>query len=126
MKWLEALRGLDPDYQRSQVEDMLMTTYDAVAKNYENAGQLSQMIYIVQKAEAIRPFPAGSDWDFTVNVAQLYLDARNYLVAGNIKSADSVFARLMAMDSTFMDTKTLACKAFAAAGDSANSTKYKC
>ena len=126
MKWLEALRGLDPDYQRSQVEDMLMTTYDALGKTYENAGQLSEMIFVIQKGEAIRPFPTGSSWDFTVNVAQLYLDARNYLVAGNIKNADSVFARLMGMDPTFMDTRTLACKAFAEAGDSALSAKYKC
>ncbi len=126
MKWLEALRGLDPDYQRSQVEDMLMTTYQALAKSYENQGLLSQMIIVIQKSEAIGPLPAGSDWDFTVNVAQLYLDARNYLVAQNYAQADRVFKNLMDMAPTFMDTKTLACKAFASAGDTASSGKYKC
>ena len=126
-KWFEALRGLDADYQRKDVEDMLFNTYLALAKQQQNEGKLSEMVITVEKARGIRPIPPDSGWDFTVNVAQLYLDGRAYLAAGNLTQADRVFKLLMDQSPDFQqDSRKLACQAFAQAGDTAATTKYNC
>lgn len=125
MKWLEALRGCNGDYQRATVEDMLVGTYEALGKLYQNQGRLSEMVVVIQKALKIRSLP-DTDWEFTVNATQLYLDAKGYLAAGDFRRADNVFNRLMDIAPTYLDTKTLACQAFAGAGDTAASGKFKC
>jgi len=116
MQYLEALRGLDANYNRKQVEDMLVQTYEALGRRYQTEGRLSEMIVVIQKALKIRPLP-DTDWEFTVNATQLYLDAKGYLVAGDLKNADTVYNRLMEQAPTYLDTKALACEAFAKAGD---------
>jgi hypothetical protein len=126
-KWLEALRGLDADYQRKDVEDMLFNTYLALAGQNQNDGKLSEMVIVIEKARAIRPLPPESGWDFTVNVAQLYLDGRAYLSADNFAQADRVFKLLMEQSPDYQrDSRKLACQAFAQAGDTAASAKYNC
>jgi hypothetical protein len=126
-KWLEALRGLDPDYQRKDVEDMLFNTYLALASQDQNDGKLSEMVIVVEKARAIRPIPPETHWDFTINVAQLYLDGRAYLSADNFVQADRVFKLLMEQSPDYQrDSRKLACQAFAQAGDTAASAKYNC
>jgi len=125
MKWLEALRGLDVEFRRKDVEDMLVKTYVALGGQYKFEGRLSEMIIVIRKALKIRSLP-DTDWEFTINVAEIYLSAKGYLDAGNIEMADKTFARLMEMAPTFMDTKAQACKAFAAAGNTTASQKYNC
>ena len=126
-KWLEAVRGLDADYQRQDVEDMLYNTYLAIAKQDQNEGKLSEMVITIEKARAIKPLSPESGWDFTVNVAQLYLDGRAYLAAGNLVQADRVFKLLMDQTPDFQqDSRKLACQAFAQSGDTAATAKYNC
>ncbi|MCC7449358.1 MAG: hypothetical protein IT324_18210 [Anaerolineae bacterium] len=125
MKWLEALRGLDVEFRRKDVEDMLVKTYVALGGQYKFEGRLSEMIIVIRKALKIRSLP-DTDWEFTINVAEIYLSAKGYLDAGNIEMADKTFSRLMEMAPTFMDTKTLACRAFASAGNTTASQKYSC
>lgn len=125
MKWLEALRGLDVDFRRKDVEDMLVKTYLALGGQYKFEGRLSEMIIVIRKALKIRSLP-DTDWEFTINAAELYLSAKGYLDAGNIEMADKTFSKLMDMAPAFMNTKELACQAFNAAGDSAATKKYNC
>jgi tetratricopeptide (TPR) repeat protein len=126
MGWLEALRALDATYRRQEVEDALVQIYQALGQQYRFEGRLSEMVNVIEKALKIRPL-TGTDWGFTVDAAKLYMSARGYLDAGNNALAAQVFARLMATAPTFSsDTKVLACKAFAAAGDTASAQKYGC
>ncbi len=126
MGWLEALRALDASYRRQEVEDMLVQVYLALGQQYRFEGRLSEMVNVIEKALKIRPL-TGTDWGFTVDAAKLYMSARGYLDAENYTLAAQVFARLMATAPTFSsDTKPLACKAFAAAGDTASAQKYGC
>jgi tetratricopeptide (TPR) repeat protein len=123
MKWLEALRGKDAEFHRKEVEDLLVKTYQALGNQYKYEGRLSEMIIVIRKALKIRPLP-DTDWEFTINAAELYLSAKGYLDAQNYALAASVFGRLMDIAPTFMDTKTLACQAFSGAGDTAAFAKY--
>lgn len=125
MKWLEALRGLNADFHRKEVEDMLVATYQALGGQYQFDGRLSEMIVVIKKALQIRPLP-NTDWEFTINAAELYLSAKGYLDAGNYDLADKVFIRLMDTAPSYLDSKALACQAFSSANDSASSKKYGC
>jgi tetratricopeptide (TPR) repeat protein len=125
MKWLEALRGLNADFHRKEVEDMLVATYQALGGQYQFEGRLSEMIVVIKKALQIRPLP-NTDWEFTINAAELYLSAKGYLDAGNYDLADKVFIRLMDTAPSYLDSKTLACTAFASANDGASLKKYGC
>ncbi len=125
MKWLEALRGLNADFHRKEVEDMLVVTYQALGGQYQFEGRLSEMIVVIKKALQIRPLP-NTDWEFTINAAELYLSAKGYLDAGNYELADKVFIRLMDTAPSYLDSKALACTAFASANDSASLKKYGC
>ncbi len=122
---LEALSEQDPTYQASQVADMLVQTYEALAQQYKNSAELSQMIIVIDKAQNIRSLD-GTDWAFTKNVAQLYLDGKGYLATSDYARADTVFNRLMPMAPLFLDTSAQACKAFKGANDSTALQKYKC
>ena len=125
MKWLEALRGLNADFHRKEVEDMLVTTYQALGGQYQYEGRLSEMIIVIKKALQIRALP-DTGWEFTVSAAELYLSAKGYLDAGNYELADKVFIRLMDIAPTYLDSKAQACKAFASAGDTGSTKKYGC
>ncbi len=127
MKWLEALRGLPADStRRKEVEDLLVQTYLALADQYRFDGRYGEMVVVIRKALKIRPLP-GTDWEFTAYAAELYLSARTYLDAGNVAEASKVFETLMSQAPAFSsDTKSLACQAFAAAGNRAAMTKYNC
>jgi tetratricopeptide (TPR) repeat protein len=126
VSWLEALRGLDSSYRRSEVESLLLTAYQALGSQYRFEGRLSEMVVVIRKALRINPL-SDTDWAFTIDAAELYLSARGYLDAGNIPLAAQVFRRLMEMAPTFStDTKTLACRAFSAAGDTASLTQFEC
>lgn len=121
--WLESLRALDVTYRRQEVEDMLINGYIALGTNYRNTGRLAEMVVVIRKALRIRPL-AGTDWEFTVNATELYLSARNHYDGGNYALAAQVFARLMEIAPAYLDTKTLACRAFQAAGDSASLGRF--
>jgi pentatricopeptide repeat protein len=127
VKWLEALRGLDANYRRQEVEDMLVVAYQALGKQYQEDGRLSEMIVAVKKALKIRPLP-DTNWEFTVNATQLYLDAKGYVAAGDFGHADSVFKKLldMGISPDYLDAKRQACQVFASAGDTAATQRYKC
>jgi tetratricopeptide (TPR) repeat protein len=126
MSWLEALRALDANFQRREVEQMLLTTYQALGSQYRFEGRLGEMIVVIRKALRIDPL-RDTDWAFTVNAAELYLSARSHLDAGNVALAAQVFRNLMSIAPTFStDTRTLACRAFAAAGDSASMSQFNC
>lgn len=122
---LEALRALDGSYQTAEVDNMLVQTYEALAQQYKNSEQLSQMIIVIDKALSIRPL-SGTDWEFTKYVAQLYLDGKGYLATHDYARADTVFNKLMPIAPLFIDTAAQACKAFRGAGDSAAMQKYRC
>jgi two-component SAPR family response regulator len=82
------------------------------------------MIQVIEKALKIRPL-TNTDWAFTIDAAKLYLSAKGYLLAGDYGRAANVFARLMDIAPLFStDTKTLACDAFAKAGDAANASRF--
>ncbi|MCC7205728.1 MAG: hypothetical protein IT323_00380 [Anaerolineae bacterium] len=126
ISWLEALRALDSSYRRSEVENTLLTAYQALGSQYRFEGRLSEMVVVIRKALRINPL-SDTDWSFTVAAAELYLSARGYLEAGNIPLAAQVFRRLMEMAPTFStDTKTLACRAFSEAGDTASLSQFQC
>ncbi|MEP7286310.1 MAG: hypothetical protein ABI947_11135 [Chloroflexota bacterium] len=125
VKWFEPLRGLDPDFHRKEVEDALVVAYQAQGDRYKADGRLSEMVVVIQKALKIRSL-ADTDWAFTINVAQLYLDGKGYLVAGNYIAAATVFTKLMVMAPTFRDTEALACQSFAKIGDTGLIKKYNC
>ncbi|MBO9310457.1 MAG: hypothetical protein J7551_11820, partial [Chloroflexi bacterium] len=123
MSWLEALRALDGTFRRREVEDMLVTVYQALGNQYRFEGRLSEMVVVIEKALKIRALP-DTDWQFTINVTKLYLSARGYLDAGNFALAAQVFATLMEIAPHYLDTRELACRAFNAAGDSANVARF--
>ncbi|PJF36136.1 MAG: hypothetical protein CUN49_06975 [Candidatus Thermofonsia Clade 1 bacterium] len=123
MSWLEALRALDGTFRRREVEDMLVTVYQALGNQYRFEGRLSEMVVVIEKALKIRALP-DTDWQFTVNATKLYLSARSYLDAGNFALAAQVFATLMEIAPTYLNTRELACRAFEAAGDSANAARF--
>lgn len=123
MNWLEALRGLNANYRRKDVEDMLVKTYLALGDQYKFQGRLSEMVVVIKKALQIRDL-GDTDWPFTINVTELYLSGRDYLNAENYTLASQVFERLMGMAPTYLDTRDLACQAFTKAGNTAAFTKY--
>jgi hypothetical protein len=123
MKWLEALRGRDADFRRKDVEDMLVKTYLALAGRYKLEKRFSEMIIVVKKAAKIRSL-AETDWEFTADVAQRYLDAKAALDAQNYALANRGFAWLIENAPAWEDTKELACQAFQASGDTAQFKKY--
>jgi hypothetical protein len=125
VKWLEALRGYDSDFRKQEVEDMLVTAYQALGHQYEFEGRLSEMIFVIKKALKIRALP-DTGWEFTINAAQLYLDAKGYQDAGDVGRASTVFAKLMDIAPTYLNTKQLGCQAFASAGASDLMAKYGC
>lgn len=123
MGWLEALRALDGSYRRQEVEDMLVQTYLALGEQYKVERRLSEMVVVIRKALKIRSLP-DTDWAFTIDVTELYLSARSHLDSGQYALAAQVFATLMERAPNYLDTKTLACRAFSQAGASASSAKY--
>lgn len=123
MSWLEALRALDGTFRRREVEDMLVTVYQALGNQYRFEGRLSEMVVVIEKALKIRALP-DTDWQFTINATKLYLSARGYLDAGNFALAAQVFATLMEIAPSYLNTRELACRAFNAAGDSANLARF--
>ncbi|MCE7946296.1 MAG: hypothetical protein DYG88_02600 [Chloroflexi bacterium CFX4] len=123
MSWLEALRALDGTFRRREVEDMLVSAYQALGNQYRFEGRLSEMVVVIEKALKIRALP-DTDWQFTINATKLYLSARGYLDAGNFALAAQVFANLMEIAPSYLNTRELACRAFASAGDSANSARF--
>ncbi|MDW8300717.1 MAG: hypothetical protein RML95_15400, partial [Anaerolineae bacterium] len=123
MSWLEALRALDGTFRRREVEDMLVTVYQALGNQYRFEGRLSEMVVVIEKALKIRALP-DTDWQFTINVTKLYLSARGYLDAGNYALAAEVFTTLMEIAPNYLNTRELACRAFNAAGDSASSARF--
>ena len=126
VSWLEALRALDSSYRRSEVENMLLTAYQALGSQYRFEGRLSEMVVVIRKALRINSL-SDTDWAFTIDAAELYLSARGYLEAGNIPLAAQVFRTLMERAPTFStDTKTLACRAFSEAGDTAALSQFEC
>ncbi len=123
MKWLEALRGVNADFRRKDVEDMLVKTYVALGTRYENEGRLSEMTIVIKKALQIRNLP--DDWQFKVDTAApLYLDCRGYVDGGNYQMADKACALLMERAGTYLDSKALACKGFSGAGDAEQLKKW--
>jgi len=126
MAWLEALRAQDANYKRAEVESLLLKTYQALGSQYRFEGNYGAMIVVIEKALKINSL-SDTDWGFTINAAKLYLSARGYLDAGNFGLAADVFRRLMSIAPTFSgDTKTLACKAFASAGDTGAFSQFGC
>ncbi len=123
MSWLEALRALDGTFRRREVEDMLVTVYQALGNQYRFEGRLSEMVVVIEKALKIRALP-DTDWQFTINATKLYLSARGYLDAGNYALAAQVFATLMEIAPNYLNTRELACRAFASAADSANQARF--
>lgn len=124
--YLEAIRESDASYLPNDVTALLCNTYETVATNDENTGQLSEMIVAINKALGMNcHLQAGNgSWEFTANAAELYLTARDYLNGGNYAQADRVFKLFMNLAPGYLDGKTLACQAFAKAGDTAASQTY--
>jgi hypothetical protein len=122
--FLEALQEADKTYNAHDVVTMLCSTYESLGNIYQNPAQLSQMVVVMNKALSMNCRLQHTDWAFTVNAAELYLDAKGYLVAGDYSRADTVFKRFMAIASGYLDGKTYACQAFNKAGDSAATQLY--
>jgi type II secretory pathway pseudopilin PulG len=127
-KTLEALRGLDVAFRRSEVEALLVTVYLTLAQRYEFEGRLAELIQVVTQAERLRNLSADPNtqkWPITKDAASLYLSAKGYLRAENYGTAAQVFRTMMTRDyRLFLDTKTLACEAFTKAGDAAALQQY--
>lgn len=122
--YLEALQEADKTYNAHDVVGMLCSTYEALGTIYQNPAQLSQMVIVMTKALTINCTLQRTDWAFTVNAAELYLDAKGYLAAGDYSRADTVFKRFIAMAPGYLNGKTLACQAFAKAGDTTATQTY--
>lgn len=123
-KYLESVRALDANFRRREVEDALIMIYTTLGQQYRFEGRISEMVVVIKKALNIRPL-SGTDWEYTVYAAELYMSARGYLDALDYARAAQVFARLMRDAPLFSsDTKTLACEAFSKAGDTASYSQY--
>ncbi len=122
---LEALRGIDATWNQRQVEPLLCGVYESLGNSYDATRRLSEMVIVVNKALKMT-CRIDSKWTFTVYAAQLYLDAKGYLDAGNYPQAIRVYKRLMDVASTYQDTPDLACDAFRKGGDNAAVSFYKC
>jgi tetratricopeptide (TPR) repeat protein len=123
---LEAVRTVDPLYEQRQVEPALCGVYERLGTIYDSVGRLSEMVIVINKALNMTCRLNRTDWAFTVNAAQLYLDAKAYLDAGNLKDAVRVYRELMRIAPGYQNTKDLACQAFKQAGDSAATASYGC
>jgi hypothetical protein len=124
--YLEAIRETDATFFKNDVTALLCSTYETVGVNDQNTGQLSEMIVVINKALKMNCHLQGGtgSWEFTVNVTELYLSARDYLNGGNYAEADRVFKLFMSQAPNYLDGKTLACQAFAKAGDTAATQNY--
>ena len=124
--YLEAIRETDVTFFKNDVTALLCSTYETVGTNDQNTGQLSEMIVVMNKALKMNcHLQAGTgSWEFTINVTELYLSARDYLNGGNYAEADRVFKLFMTQAPNYLDGKTLACQAFAKAGDTAATQNY--
>ncbi|MHB8625162.1 MAG: tetratricopeptide repeat protein [Aggregatilineales bacterium] len=122
--YLEALQEADKTYNAHDVVAMLCSTYESLGNIYQNPAQVSQMVVVMNKALGMNCTLQRTDWAFTVNAAELYLDAKGYLVAGDYSRADTVFKRFMALASGYLDGKAYACQAFNKTGDSAAIQTY--
>ncbi len=125
MNYLEAICGADAAFDKQEVETTLCSTYETLGNQYQSDNKLSEMVIVITKAEAMNcHLNPQSAWDFTINAAQLYLDAKGFLDAQNYSLADRDYLKLMAIAPGYMDTAKLACQAFGKAGDTAASKKY--
>lgn len=122
--YLEALQEADKTYNAHDVVAMLCSTYESLGTLYQNPAQVSQMVVVMNKALAMNCSLQRSDWAFTVNAAELYLDAKGYFVAGDYSRADTVFKRFMGMAAGYLDGKTYACQAFNKVNDTAAIQTY--
>lgn len=124
---LEAVRGADPTFNQKEVETALCSTYETLGSQYDRERRLSEMVIVINKALKMNcRLSPNANWEFTINAAQLYLDAKGYLDAGNYAQADSVFRKLMRLTTIYQNTKELACQAFAKAGDTDALKTYSC
>ncbi len=116
----------DPTFSRQEIVPVLCSTYEKYGSQLDSEGRVSEMVVVISKAIKMSCRLTRNDWEFTINAAQLYLDAKGYLDAGNYTSADKVFRRLMALTTSYQDTKVLGCQTFAKVGDTDASTQYSC
>ncbi|MBX3063476.1 MAG: hypothetical protein KF726_10905 [Anaerolineae bacterium] len=122
--YLEALRGLDFNYRKQEVEDRLVDVYLKLAAKYQAEGKLAQMVVVIQRARDIRNID-NTGWTYTMDATNLYLSARDYLNAQNYGMAAQVFRNLFAIGAiNYLDSKTLGCEAFSKAGDTASFQQY--
>jgi hypothetical protein len=121
---LEALRGLDINFRRQEVEKRLVDVYLRLAQRYENEARLSEMVVVIRQAQQIADL-SNTKWPFTAEAADLYRSAKGYYLAQNYALAASVFRSMFALGAqNFLDTRTLGCDAFAKAGDAAAIAQY--
>jgi hypothetical protein len=121
---LEALRGLDINFRRPQVEEKLVDVYLRLAQKYETENRIAEMIVVVAQAEKIRSLQ-NTKWPFTAYAAQLYLSAKGYYQAQNYALASQVFRNMFLSGAqNFLDTRQLGCDAFSKAGDTAAIAQY--
>lgn len=121
---LEALRGLDINFRRQQVEDKLVDVYLRLAQKYEFENRIAEMIVVISQAEKIRSLEQ-TKWPFTAYAAKLYLSAKGYYQAQNYPLAAQVFRNMFASGAeNFLDTRKLGCDAFSKAGDTNAIAQY--
>ncbi len=123
--YLEAIRELAPNFNTKDVTSTLCSTYENLGNEYQAGARLSEMVIVINKALDLSCHLADSSWAFTINAAQLYLDAKSALDSGDYARADRVYRDLlMPIAPSYLDTKALACQAFNKAGDTAAQNKY--
>jgi len=126
ISYLEAIRSTDATFDQQEVTTTLCSTYEKLGSQYDRPETLSKMVIVINKALKMQCRLSVDTWAYTVNAAQLYLDAKGFYDAGSYAQADTDYRKLMSLAATYQDSKTLACQAFSKAGDSSAAKVYNC
>jgi tetratricopeptide (TPR) repeat protein len=111
---LDQIRGVDPDFQREEVEDMLFTSLYNQGLWLVNRSRLEEALRYFDRALEIRP--ADQDTAIQRRLAALYLTAISYWGADWGKTIAG-FTTLYDINPTYLDTTDRLYKAYVSYGD---------
>ncbi len=99
--WLESLIAIAPDYRPAEVTAMYMDTLTTLGtiyirgQNKDGEDRLARGILLIKQAAALGPIePAALEYE--ADVAERYLNARNYVNGGNYAAAMPILELLCA------------------------------
>lgn len=111
---LEAIRALDPNFQKNAVDTLLFDALTSEALDLFRSGQsLAEAILLTDRARA---YGDVGELNFEANVAQLYLDAQSFRGI-NYSEAIRLLNRVISFSPNYLDARTQLFNEYVAYGD---------